>query len=69
MKSTIAQVIAHVQFRTDNNDLHVLAETLNFTDEFDGNRTDDSLNDRILLRCIDKLRAPARAETAQRRQA
>jgi hypothetical protein len=55
MKSTIAQVIGHVQTRADNNDLHVLAQTLNFTDEFNGNRTYDTLEDRILLRFSDKL--------------
>ncbi len=55
MKSTIAQVISHVQTHTDNNDLHVLAQTLNFTDEFDGNRKYDTLEDRILLRFSDKL--------------
>ena len=56
MKSTIAQVIAHVQARADNDDLHVLAQTLNFTDEFDGKRADDTLEDRIFLRFVDKLR-------------
>ena len=56
MKSTIAQVIAHVQARADNDDLHVLAQTLNFTDEFDGERANDTLEDRIFLRFIDKLR-------------
>ena len=55
MKSTIAQVIGHVEARADNADLHVLAETLNFTDEFDGNRTDDTLEARILLRLVEKL--------------
>ncbi len=59
MKSTITQVIGHVQTRADNNDLHVLAQTLNFTDEFDGNRTYDTLEDRILLRFSDKLHSVA----------
>ena len=56
MKSTIAQVIAHVQARADYDDLHVLAETLNFTDEFDGKRADDALKDSILLCFTEKLR-------------
>jgi hypothetical protein len=58
MKSTIERVIAHVQLRADNNDLHVLGQTLNFTDEFDGARADDDLKDRILPRFTDKLRPP-----------
>ena len=53
-----ALVISHVHARAENDDLHVLAETLNFTDEFDGNRTyrTDDLEERILLRFSDKLR-------------
>jgi hypothetical protein len=54
--NAIQRLVAHVRHRADNDDLHVLGQTLNFSDDFDGSRAlDDDLERRILHRLSDKL--------------
>jgi hypothetical protein len=59
LQTAVGSVIARFFDASENDDLHVLYQTLNFTDDFDGERTEIDLNDRILRRLGEKMRVSA----------
>jgi hypothetical protein len=55
MRGAVAMMLKKLALRSKTDDLHVLRDTLHFSDEYTGDRTEDRLQERIMNRLTDKL--------------